>query len=200
MTFMYLATEDVLSEALGLKMIKTELGDRYVVTLRENGAGYLKKSMRKFVELAEREFVVVLTDQDDAACAPGMKANWFGSLKQPRKLIFRIAVREAESWLMADRASFSNFLGVSEAIVPRDPEGLLDPKAALINLARKGRRQLRQELAPAKGVQAKQGIGYNEVLRGFVETSWDCRRASENSASLRQACQRLADASHHFAS
>lgn len=201
MTFLYLATEDILSEAMGLKMIGTELGrERHVVTLRDNGAGYLKKSMRKFVELARREVVVVLTDQDDAACAPGMRASWLGTLKQPSKLVFRVAVREAESWLMADRASFSGFLGISEALVPRNPEDLPDPKAAVIRLARKGRRQVRSELVPAKGAQAKQGIGYNEMLRGFVETDWDCRRASENSVSLRRACQRLADASQHFVS
>jgi hypothetical protein len=199
MTFLYLATEDVLSEAVGLKMIHTEIGDKVEIqTLRRNGFGYLKSKMHDFAGMAARNVIVLLTDLDTAKCAPSMKADWFHKIDQPSKFVFRIAVRETESWLMADRVHFSDFLGVSQNAVPQDPETLVDPKAKLVDIARKAKRDLRSDLVPARGVRAKQGIGYNEVLCGFVERMWDCRRASQNSDSLRRACDRLASVARHI--
>jgi hypothetical protein len=201
MTFLYLATEDLLSEAVGMKMIQTEIGENVpVTTLRRNGFGYLKKKMRDFAAMAQRNIVVLMTDLDAAECAPSMKSDWFQKIEQSPKFIFRVAVRETESWLMADRTHFSAFLGVAENAVPLNPEGLADPKAELIRVARKGSRQVRAELVPARGAIAKQGIGYNDLLCQFVDETWDCRRASQNSDSLRRACRRLAEAAAHLAS
>jgi hypothetical protein len=198
MSFLYLATEDALSETVGLKMIKAEIGqDISVQPLRRNGFGYLKSKMRDFAAMAGRNVVVLLTDLDSADCAPSLKADWFRNVAHPEKFVFRVAVREVESWLMADRVHFSQFLGVSESAVPQNPEGLADPKAALIDIARKSRRDIRSDLVPGRGVRAKQGIGYNEVLCDFVEEIWDCRRASQNSDSLRRACDRIAAVADH---
>jgi hypothetical protein len=200
MTFLFLATEDALSEAVGLKIIRTEMGvDTSVVPLRKNGFGYLKAKMRDFVGMSARNVVALITDLDAVECAPRMKADWFFGLQQTEKFIFRIAVRETESWIMADRLHFSNFLGVSENLFPENPETLLDPKATLVKVARGARRELRSDLVPGRGVKAKQGIGYNEVLCSFVEETWDCRRASQNSDSLRRACQRLSEVAHYVA-
>ncbi|NKK76677.1 DUF4276 family protein [Rhizobium leguminosarum] len=198
MTFLYLATEDALSEAVGKKMIEAEIGNIAVQPLRRNGSGYLKSKMRDFAEISARNVVFLLTDLDNVNCAPQMKKDWFQAIVQPDKFLFRIAVRETESWLMADRAHFSDFLGVTQNLLPRDPETLADPKAALVNIARRSKREIRSDLVPGRGVRAKQGIGYNEVLCDFVEKIWDCRRASHNSDSLRRACQRLAEIAHHI--
>ena len=198
MTFLYLATEDALSEAVGKKMIEAEIGNIVVQPLRRNGSGYLRSKMRDFAEISERNVVFLLTDLDNVNCAPQMKKDWFQAIVQPDTFLFRIAVRETESWLMADRAHFSDFLGVTQNLLPRDPETLADPKAALVNIARKSKREIRSDLVPGRGVRAKQGIGYNEVLCDFVERIWDCRRASHNSDSLRRACQRLAEITHHI--
>lgn len=193
MTFLYLATEDALSETVGLKIIRQEVGDIPVQLLRNRGFGYLKSKMNDFAEITRRNVVILLTDLDRVECAPTMKANWFQNVVQSDRFVFRIAVREVESWVLADREQFSEFLGVSHTRIPINPESLTDPKATLVDIARRSRRELRSELVPARGVRAKQGLGYNEVLCDFVYRIWDCRRASSNSDSLLRACERIAN-------
>jgi hypothetical protein len=48
----------------------------------------------------------------------------------------RVAVREVESWVLADRRRIANFLSAPLNSIPMDPEQLDDPKMALLTLAR----------------------------------------------------------------
>jgi hypothetical protein len=83
----------------------------------------------------------------DAECAPLLVQ---GNLPAPNPLMcFRVAVREAESWLMADREVFATAMGVSMALVPTKPKILEDPKLTVVNLARRSRRrEIRLGLVP----------------------------------------------------
>ena len=58
-----LATEDQLSEEVGLKLA-ANAGLNVVQKLRQGGNGYLKKRMRNFCEIARQVPVVVLADLD----------------------------------------------------------------------------------------------------------------------------------------
>lgn len=107
-------------------------------------------------------------------------------------LIFRVAVREVEAWLLADKVNLAGFLHVPERFFPGAPDEIADPKAALLNLARRSRlSDIKGSLLPKRGSTAHVGPGYNECLGGFVRNRWDVRAAAGGSPSLARAMHRL---------
>ena len=77
-----------------------------------------------------------LTDLDMAPCASELIRNWFFPNSQlvalPKTLFFRIAVREIESWILADKAAFADFMGIPRANFSNEPDKLRDPEATYI--------------------------------------------------------------------
>ena len=72
-----LATEDVLSESVGLRLLAVYLPQEIEpLLLRKNGAGYLRSNISKWAQLARRHPVVVLTDLDRLACPVDLLASW----------------------------------------------------------------------------------------------------------------------------
>ena len=192
MILVHSATEDELSESVACKIIENYVPDATVgLKLRKGGSGYLKSSLHKFCQMAEREAVLMLVDLDRVTYAPSLIDNWFGGKAMPPKLFFRVAVREIESWLLADRPGLANFFEISKASLPSRPDELLDPKQSLLHAARGAPRHIRSELLRIKGTMSTQGLGYNRVLTYFVERGWDAERARLNSPSLDRSLRRL---------
>lgn len=187
------ATEDVLSEAVVLKLLMDRMVDlQSVTTLREGGFGYLRRNVKKFsAAVRNGRSVFMLTDLDACPCAPSMKAEWFASAALPEKFLFRIAVREIETWIMSDTEALASFLGISPAKIRQDVENIIDPKRYLLKLAQKGHRDIQKDLLPKKGALALQGFGYNQRLTDFVRNHWSPMRAGENSPSLMRTLLRL---------
>ena len=187
-----IATEDALSEALLETLVQrsgrpVEIAER----LRRQGFGYLKSRIASLNQMAEWRPVLMLTDLDQAACAPQLRRDW---LRQPfaPNLLFRVAVREVEAWLLADGEAFAGFLGIDSNRVPARPEALPDPKQTLLGLVRKSRhRDLKRDLLPAPGSRTVQGLGYNEQLIRFVRDHWRVDHAISQAPSLARAWQRL---------
>jgi hypothetical protein len=195
MRHLFLAVEDELSESVGSRLLHEAFGEHRLFTpLRRNGNGYLRSRLGKFCEMAVQNIVVLITDLDRASCAATLKQDWLNAREQPKGLLFRVAVREVEAWLMADRSAFSRFLGVKESIVPEDVEGLSDPKEKILHLAKQAKPEVKEDLLPRRGVMARQGTGYNMKLGEFVSNHWCPQRASINADSLRRARQRLREA------
>ena len=194
MGFMYLAIEDELSEEVGGKLIKDILGKNFSVkAIRKGGFGYLKSKISNFIEMSRHFPVLMITDLDNEACAPTLKAKWIKELEEPERFVFRVAVREVESWVLADAVDFAKYLGVNQASIPGNPDALPDPKATLINIAKKAKRSLRLDIVPERGAIAPQGLGYNRALCEFVREHWDYRRAANRSDSLNRACNKIAE-------
>lgn len=193
MTPIMLATEDELSEVVGQRLVSETAGHLHVCqTFRKRGFGYLKSNMQKFLEISRHTPLVLLTDLDRTECAPSLMKDWLGGRKRYPRFLFRVAVRETESWLLADREAIADFLGVSIGRLPTAPDTLLDPKADLLKLARSSKnRRLKQDLLPAPGSTSKIGLGYNAVLGEFVRTQWSCERAVRHSPSLAKARYRI---------
>lgn len=186
------ATEDELSEAVVFRLVMAARGSAEGVRpLRREGYGYLRRSIGKFCEAARRTPIILLTDLDAASCPPTLIRDWFGATIRPPRLIFRVAVREVETWLLADREGLGAFLHVSPQKIEPNPESLPDPKHYLLSLARSAPRDLKNDLLPKKGAAASQGFGYNARLRDFVETGWSVERASSRSSSLYKANLRI---------
>jgi hypothetical protein len=187
-----LATEDELSEAVGHKLIATfcprlTLGQK----LRRGGNGYLKSRIHNLHAMARHGYVLLLTDLDEAPCAMHLMDQWRGKLILADALIFRVAVREIESWLLADHGAMRQLFGKSVSTLPDNPDDLSDPKDTLLRLARKAPRAIRDEICKSPGAVARQGIGYNQILCQLTRDVWDPVSAAARSASLSRACQRL---------
>lgn len=187
-----LATEDALSEAVAQKLID-ELGPQVTVvqTLRRGGFGYLKARIGNFCEMARHQPILVITDLDRHACASELLQAWLARRRRPAQLLLRFAVREIESWVLADHEAMRVLLERENQVLPRAPDELIDPKAALIQLAKRGPRRVREAIVPEAGAIASQGLGYNQVLVPHVCRHWSPMRASQRSDSLQRARCRL---------
>lgn len=192
MTEITLATEDELSEAVGLRLV-AEVGLRAETRIRRSGNGYLRSKASSFRDIARFQPVLVITDLDREQCAAAIRRAWFGARNLEQDLLFRIAVREVESWLLADHHAIAGLLRIRPETVPRDPDGLRDPKAALIRLAARAPRSIRDDIVPRPGAVASQGIGYNGRLSELVRGAWSPRDASDRSPSLSRARSRLTE-------
>lgn len=133
---------------------------------------------------------IVLTDLDNGNCPSELLERW-GVHPLPANLLFRVAIREVEAWLLGDRANMAKLLGIKLALVNPYPEQLNDPKNAILELAKKGSKKIQKELLPEKGAFGKVGLGYNDVLCAFVENNWDYRIAATNAPSLDRFLNRV---------
>jgi hypothetical protein len=107
-------------------------------------------------------------------------------------MVFRIAVTELESWLLADREAIAQFLGVSQNKIPRNPDSLADPKQEIVNIARFSRyRNIREGLVPKPKSGASVGPTYVSDIREFGEKQWRPRIAAADSPSLFRCLRRL---------
>ncbi len=187
-----LVVEDALSEAVLCKMMATSsLAIEGVICTRGNDQ--IRQGIAKFKNASNVLPHVVLTDLDRYPCAPALLEDW-GATDLPPRLLFRIAVREVEAWLLADREGVAHFLQIPLTKLPLYPELEGDPKQALINLARKSRnKKLKSEIVPAAGSRVPIGPLYNPRMIEFARDHWDILRASENSESLGRAMKRISE-------
>lgn len=187
-----IAIEDELSEAT-LRQIFNHLQRGFWVgfAYRRGGFGYLRKTVRGWNLAAKGRPFVILTDLDQYACPQKLIDEWLPVPKHPN-LLFRIAVREVESWLLADRNNIARFFGISVQRVPTNVDQLTDAKSVLVDLARKARSgDLRKAIVPKLGSTAKQGPDYNGCLVPFIRDMWDIEAAATNSPSLARTVERL---------
>ena len=189
----YIATEDEVSEAVAERLVgQANRGLVVEVRMRRGGNDYLKRKMLELAKLARTFPVLLLTDLDRLACPSALIDRWRGKLPIPEGLVFRIAVREVEAWLLADHRGFAELSGVPIRRLPDDPEMLLDPKEALLALVRRyGARRIKGTILPDRSSEAPVGTGYNAALAAFARDVWDPLRAVERSPSLARALQRL---------
>lgn len=184
--------EDELSEAV-VRRIVAGSGRHFLIdrVINERGNSQIRVGVPKYKSASHVLPHFVLTDLDRLPCAPELLDTW-GVGRLPPRMLFRVAVREVEAWLLADREGIADFLSVAVTKIPAEPEKLDDPKLSLINLARKSRRRrLAQELVPANGSSAPYGPLYNARLTEFVNGKWDLERARRCSPSLDRALLRV---------
>ena len=183
--------EGDLDEAVAVRLI-AEAGHDPGLVYGRRGIGYVREKIAAFNRSARHIAYLTLVDFMDTriACAPDVQRQW---VPHPNAgMLFRVAVREIESWLLADRQGIAQFLSVPVNRIPSNPEALPDPKQSLVNIARRSRsRQLRQSLVPAVGSTAHTGRLYVAELKQFVQNTWSVPSAALNSPSLAKCFQRL---------
>jgi hypothetical protein len=111
------AVEDELSEWVVLKLLAVTNRSYHVgATYRRGGFGYLRRTINGWNAAARGKPFVVLTDLDDAPCPADLIGRWLTSAQNPN-LIFRVAVREVEAWLLADFNNLATFLRVKKTLL-----------------------------------------------------------------------------------
>jgi hypothetical protein len=188
----HLAVEDQLSESVARRLLNDVDRDYAVgVAYGREGFGYLRKTIHGWNRAAKGIPFMVITDLDRYPCASALIREWLVEPQNPN-LLLRVAVREVESWLLADGVNLARYLAAPERHVPADPDKLQDPKSSLIELASRSRsKELRYRIIPRAGSTAKQGPDYNSSLSHFVRSTWDIRAASLASPSLARTIAKL---------
>lgn len=186
------AVEDALSDAVVRRLLAhCNKGFAIGSTYSRGGFGYLKRITPGLNNAARGTPFLLLTDLDTSDCPPSLISDWL-KVEKHHNFLFRIAIREVEAWLLADRKGIAHLLGVKEALVPGDVDGLADPKAKLLELASKcPKRDLRSDLLPKKNSTSKIGPNYNGRLTRFVLKDWDPADAENWSPSLKRTLNRL---------
>jgi hypothetical protein len=180
------AVEGLVDEAVTQKLIQHAGGVPGPV-YGKNGKAGLHAKVNGYNNAARRSAWIVLVDLDgDHECAVPLRQAW---LPEPATgLCFRVAVQAVEAWLLADATSIASFLAVARSKVPGEPEALLHPKRALVNLARGSRRRaIRDDMVPRDGSGRLEGPAYTSRLIEFIHSSWRPDVAAANADSLRRA-------------
>jgi hypothetical protein len=187
----FLAAEDSTGLAIGRKLVANA---KPLTVYREyNGRGFgrLKANVESYCEMGRQGLpVLMFTDLDDAQCAPLLIDRWLGE-KASANFLFRVCIREVESWLLGHRMAIAELLRIPPSRVPTDPEALPDPKAALIHLAQRSPARIKRAVTPIG--TATIGPGYNDLMEEFIRTSWEPDVAEEHCPSLLKARLRIAE-------
>jgi len=183
--------EDVLSEMVMRKLLDF-FHQKYCVEAAYNKHGFaaIKRDLKSYNIAAKHTPFFVLTDLDQNECPPTLIKEWITFNKHPH-LIFRVAVQEIESWLLADREGFAALAAVVLKRIPTKPDDLHDAKAALFEIIKKSRkRELKEDILP-RYEGDRMGPNYNGCLSEFVIKYWDVTRAAKHSPSLKRAFDNL---------
>jgi hypothetical protein len=155
-----------------------------------NGFGKIKRNITTYNNAAKHGLYFIITDLDRYACAPTLINEWLPNERNPQ-LLFRVAVHEIESWLLADRSNFASYLSVSQGLMPLNPDEVPDPKQTIMKLARRSRKRQIREGIPPIDTYAANGPGYNIELRNFIANYWDIVNAAAHSKSLAKTMHRF---------
>jgi hypothetical protein len=146
--------------------------------------------MKSWVQISQRQGVLLLTDLDRLECPFVLRRDWLKGLTPPPNLVLRVAVRTVESWVLSDQQAMRRLIG-TRAVLPRRPDELPNPKQYLLKLAERAPREVRFDLVKQQGAMASQGLGYNARLSEWIRSAWSPSRAAEISPSLQRARERL---------
>jgi len=191
MRYINLVVEDELQEHLLRKVLSDYFPDKIIpsTVIGKRGNLYIRDNLSSYNAAAQYIPFLILTDLDQRPCPPDLINDWVNFDLNP-SMFFRIAVKEAEAWLLADRKNFASYVGISMNKIPDNSERIKNPKETLISLARKSRkRSIRDDLVP-EGT-ARIGRNYNSCLATFIYNNWQIKIAAENNMSLKRMIERL---------
>lgn len=134
-------------------------------------------------------FVLRDLDRDQECAAEIVSALLPGAASQ---MVFRVAVRQVEAWLLADAQTLATFLRTPITAIPPDPESLPSAKRALVDVARHSRSMsVREAMIPLEGASTQVGPGYAGLVTQYAREHWRPDAAAEVSDSLERCVRRL---------
>ncbi|MYD85231.1 MAG: hypothetical protein F4137_00560 [Acidobacteria bacterium] len=191
MQYTHVATEGIVDTAV-VRRILAETGVEIAAVYGESGKHHLDKKLGGYNEAARhgRRWFVLRDLNGDAECAPTLVPRL---LPTPAPdMTFRVAMREIESWLLADATAFARFFRVSASRIPIDPDSVRHPKQCLVGIVRSSTsRATRAAIVPLDDRGSRVGPGYSSRIIEFVQRHWRPSEASRRSDSLRRCLARL---------
>lgn len=189
--------EDALCCALGEQLVSAALPGWTLAgrPIDTKGVTKLIPALPRYAEQAEFvQPVLCIADTDGQCVKEWLRKNT--PVHRHKNLLVRLAVSEAESWLLADQEGFAQGLQVEKRKLPRSPDDVLDAKFTVLQMLAKSKQRYIRDEAVSRIDRARQGPGYNIHLSNFVRSSWSAERARLSSPSLERAfrhLQRLGD-------
>ena len=193
---MIIAIEDIVGDAVVRRLVSTVRPDLEIKSFVGNrGKGYLKARARELNRTSRSIPVFLLIDLDTREpCPAELIPAWIPGGAQAN-MLFRAAIMEVESWLLADRKGMAGFLSVPVHRIPMESDSIDRPKEFIVNLSRKSRsRKIHDDIVPAPGAIVTVGPAYNLRLVEFASHRWNPDAACSSSDSLRRAVMRLKSA------
>lgn len=184
--------EDVLCCALGERLV-AELLPGWALArspIDTKGVTKLTGALRRYDQQAQYVQPVLCIADTDGRCAAQLIRQWLPAGASTR-LLLRLAVTEAESWILADRAQFADFFAIDARHLPEAPDTNTDPKRLILRLAGKSKKRVIRQEVVSETDPSKPGSGYNLHLSQFVRTHWRATRAMDHSRSLKRAVERI---------
>ena len=107
------AEDDELSMAVAERIVDAS-GRSFVVSRRlvERGFGNIKRSIKKYRQASHVVPHLVLADLDRTECPALLRRQWYAE-DLPGSMLFRVAVREIESWILGDCSGFTQFAAIA---------------------------------------------------------------------------------------
>jgi len=188
--FIAVVAEDKLTQAVLHKCIQVYLPEFQISRSEvKGGRGNVQRELNAYSNLAKVLPVLVGVDLDGDECAPALLRKWQGTYQSHDNFLMRIAVREIESWVLADRKRFAKFIDGKSDDISKNPDAFEDPKLELLTLANQtAKAELRRELVPRNfGRYPRIGPAYNLQMCKFVLEKWRPHVAKNYSNSLSRA-------------
>jgi hypothetical protein len=152
----------------------------------KKGSGYLRKNFAAFNASAKIIPVILITDLDTFRCPGDLRASWLRIVPHTN-MLFQIAVREIEAWLLSDIEGYCGFLRVKQIPRIEKPDELPDAKRYLLSLSLQSRNRTTRDSIVYRDRRSGtliQGRDYNGVLSDFVYNTWNVNGAISRSKSL----------------
>ncbi len=160
-----------------------------------HGHGNLDKCMARWCQPSNRRAMLVVRDLDPNFghdCPPALVEHLAGPGPRSATTLVRIAERELESWLMADREGVARYFRLRAASIPVLPDHEPNPKRTLVNLCRSSTSSsVRRGMVPDPQGGREVGREFTGLIIGFGSTMWDVERARSASPSLDRAISSL---------
>jgi len=188
--------EDALCCALGVKLIRSCLPHLNLDPfIDKKGRTKLFPELPRLSGAATPDRLVLCVGDTDRNCARSILDQYLPETV-PRTFVFRLAVTESESWVLADREMFARYFAIPLECIPRQTDPIQDPKRLLVTMMQRSkRRTFREEMVSMRDPN-KPGTGYNRHLEDFIQGHWRFANACESSESLRRAVARLKSLAH----
>ncbi|MCX7672925.1 hypothetical protein LCC91_08070 [Tepidimonas taiwanensis] len=186
--------EDALCCALGKRLVEEVMPGWSLAgePINKRGITELVPALPRYLNQARYVQPVLCIADTDGRCVRDLLRKWLSSLEiRSCAFYLRLAVTEAESWVLADREKFAVHFGVSVTKIPHCTDEIDDPKRLILSLVRKSRSRIHRVEMVSESDAGKPGSGYNEHLQFFVKEVWRPLVGCSNSESLARAVRRL---------